>query len=224
MITPELEKLIFQGKAFYKTYVAAGTKCTLNIENDRFIIITDITYMGYGISMNDDTAANTQVSIYGEKGFNHFIFRNKLVGHTLVWNGATAEAVITRQLAPACKIDTYIVHTTQVGFSFINESTGTVLSGVTPYSNPGYEPPLDWGIEGMAGAVSVEQEFTPSAGFTNLLTNNPARLAGVGGPGTQQLQFPALLANKPIVSGIAYFPILNVSYIEVLGSPGNIGF
>jgi hypothetical protein len=34
-----------QGKAQFKTFVAGGSeRHVLNIENDRFIIITDITY------------------------------------------------------------------------------------------------------------------------------------------------------------------------------------
>ena len=50
MITPILEKLILSGRAFYKTAVVGGSKTTLNIENDRFIIITDILFLGYGTS------------------------------------------------------------------------------------------------------------------------------------------------------------------------------
>ena len=45
MITPHLEKLILCGKASYNTFVIGGSeKCILNVDNDRFIIITDIIY------------------------------------------------------------------------------------------------------------------------------------------------------------------------------------
>jgi len=75
MITPKLEKLIWEGKAFFKTFVAGSQKSTLNINNDRFIVITDITYSGYQLE-NFPVQENAQLNIYGEKGFNHYIFRN----------------------------------------------------------------------------------------------------------------------------------------------------
>jgi hypothetical protein len=50
MITPHLEKLILCGKAFFKTFVAGGDKHTLSFGNDRFIIITDITYFPMNVS------------------------------------------------------------------------------------------------------------------------------------------------------------------------------
>ncbi len=45
MLTPILEKLILSGKASYNTFVVGGSeKHILNVENDRFIIITDLLY------------------------------------------------------------------------------------------------------------------------------------------------------------------------------------
>ena len=45
MLSPKLEDLILKGRAFFRTAVIGGTqKATINIDDDRFIIITDMIY------------------------------------------------------------------------------------------------------------------------------------------------------------------------------------
>jgi hypothetical protein len=93
MITAKLEELIWQGRAFFKTLVVGGTqRQSLNISEDRFIIITDITYFSSGHFPVDPSGTfntwaflqrngmNTQLTILGEKGVNRFLFRNSFVG------------------------------------------------------------------------------------------------------------------------------------------------
>ena len=74
MIPEKLQKLILQGKAQANTFVAGGApKAVLNVQNDRFIIITSINYQSAlkseGLLINDDVALakvfrNTQVKIF----------------------------------------------------------------------------------------------------------------------------------------------------------------
>ena len=116
MVTPKLEEWILCGKAFFKTFVAGGDKHTLTFGNDRFIIITDITYfpMNIGTAVKGDETINlqnhnTQVAIYGERGYNHYIFRN--------FNDARNNSL---DFCGPTTINTYLLHEQQVGFSFCN--------------------------------------------------------------------------------------------------------
>lgn len=227
MITPHLEKLILTGRAFYKTAVVGGSKTTLNIDNDRFIVITDIHYLGYGsATIGTGTDNNTQLSIYGEKGFNHFIFANARTGSTEYWDtlAAAARRVTVRNAISNPKIDTYLIHTTQVGFSFIISGSAVPTStlAVASGNNPGLEPPIDYGKDGQTGALNVDTIITPVAGIDNDLVPRYTGI-GVGTAVSNQVQYPATAATKPLI-GAPAFPIANISYVEVLGVPGNIGF
>jgi len=226
MITPKLEELIWCGKAFFKTAVVGGSKTTINIENDRFIIITDILYLPYQWDQSTSYASSptTQLSIYGERGFNHYMFRNKAIYEGVVFDqNAGIVTSSGMQSVPPQQIDTYLIHTTQVGFSFINMFRNPASTlGVASGNNPAYEPPLDYGKDGMTGALNVDTSFDTAVGFTNQVVNRQTGL-GVGTNITQQVQVQAENAGKPQVNGNLYFPIANINYIEILGQPNNIG-
>lgn len=225
MITPKLEKLIWEGKAFFKTYNAGPQKSTLDIENDRFIIITDIIFSGFFNEDPDLNFFNMQLAIYGEKGFNHYVFRNRHQTQFPVYDGVT---VVDRRLYTTVepqKIDTYLLHTTQVGFSFMGNNQLTNL-GVGNFQelNPGYQPPLEYGKEGDVGVipVTVDAEDTTNAmrmQFQN--TRNPNALAG--NVVTNQIQYPASVNTLP-GAGVFEYCIATINYVEVLGQPDNIEF
>lgn len=224
MITPHLEKLIFEGKAFFKTFVAGGAKSTLNIDQDRFIIITDITYLPNQADTFGFQYINTQVSIYGEKGFNHYIFRNSNSSYVPVYDGATIQQRESYDTLNPVTINTYLLHTTQVGFSFLSRGgTGVPTYGVASVDNPGYLPPLDYGKDGDPGAITIPLDMT-NGGILNQLTNRQGYALSIGSNVTQQVQFPASAAAIPFVEGNPHFPVLNVNYVEILGQPTNIGF
>ena len=229
MITPILEKLILSGRAFYKTAVVGGTKTTVDIENDRFIIITGIHFLGYnsttfGIARD----AYTQLSIYGEKGFNHYFFANSRLSSTEYWDstaGASRTANVKTGISQP-KIDCYILHTTQVGFSFLVQ--GNVLpavgtNGVASGNNPGLEPPIDYGKDGQPGALNVDLTINVNPTLNSDLVPRFGGI-GVGSNISRQIQLPAVAATTPVVNNNAYFPIANIDYVEVLGIPENIGF
>jgi len=229
MITPILEKLILSGRAFYKTAVIGGTKTTVDIENDRFIIITGIHFLGYQsttFGLARDTL--TQLSIYGEKGFNHYMFANSRLSTTAYWD-STAGAERTANVKNAIsqpKIDCYILHTTQVGFSFLVQ--GNVLptvgtNGVASGNNPGFEPPIDYGKDGQTGALNVDLTVNMNPTLNCDLVPRYTGV-GVGTNISRQIQFPAVAATTPTVNNNAFMPIANIDYVEVLGIPDNIGF
>jgi len=232
MITPKLEELILCGKAFFKTAVVGGSKTTINIDNDRFIIITDITFLPYcnffDIDARNNANANTQISIYGEKGFNHYIFANqRLYGDAYFDSNAATEFTVARPMPLASQtIHCYLLHTTQVGFSFILSGTNfgpTSTLSIASFDNPAYEPPLDYGKDGMPSAINIDSDITNTLGLLNQVVNRATGL-GVGSAVSQQVQYPATGVTKPIVGGNSQYPIANVNYVEILGQPNNIGF
>lgn len=213
MITPKLEELLLCGKAFFKTFVAGGDKHTLTFGNDRFIIITDITYFPMNIPTSGTNNQNTQVSIYGERQYNNFIFRN--------WNDAGNE---TKDFTNPTTIHTFLVHDQQVGFSFCNAPFFQNLSlGVANGNNPGFPPPLDFGIDGQPGATpTILTMDTPGV---NIIQENLTTRAVGGVVESQQLLFP-FEASSRFGNGInnsREYPLLHVNYVEILGSSNNVG-
>ena len=243
MITTKLEDLIHCGRATFKTFVAGGTnKHILNIEQDRYIIITDITYFsGLWATMSElndlrnilETGFNTQVTILGNKGFNRFVFRN---------NFNTALANITENPRdPAktmnlpighCKIDTYLLHTESVSFSFSNGiNFGVSTAAISNAEVPAYNAPLDYGKDGLLNSLnSVAQqnyfEFLPPLAWvfdTQQLNLSPV---SAGNYITQEFSYPitpitTLDTNEKITKQWAA-PLLHVNYVEIKGLPNNI--
>lgn len=227
MITPKLEQLIWEGKAFFKTYVAGPTKSTLNIDNDRFIIITDVQFSGFA----DDNPVfgiqeypNIQLNIYGEKGFNHYLFRNNKQEQQVYYdsNNFTEQYAIVKTGNEPQTINTYLLHTTQVGFSFLlaNRIVNTVANASV--SNPSLTPPLDYGKDGDAGVISVVVSGVTGGTMTNFYTNRQGFALPDGVVTTQQIQFPVQAGTLPIAT--TNFCFANVNYIEILGKPENMQF
>jgi hypothetical protein len=226
MITPKLEELILCGKAFFKTFVAGGDKHTLHIGNDRFIIITDLIYfpmnLNTGGGLIDPTYKNhnTQVAIYGERGYNHYIFRNFLDSR-----GDSNKFIIP--IGPTT-INTYFLHEKEVGFSFCNAPYFTnQFMGVANTQNPGYTPPIEWGIDGQP--ASTDSTSTMDAAFTIPIQNNFTVRASSGSIESQQLLYPfsrdlsfGEFAGQTGFNFQYEYPILLVNYVEIIGSANNI--
>lgn len=236
MLTPKLEQLIWDGAASFKTFIAGGSqRHLLNINNDRFIIITDITYFNSGHFPNDQTAINniwsqlqrngmnTQVTIGGERGVNRFLFRNSFVA---VPNTTTS---LREHLSPigSTLINTYLIHTTQCAFTFSlaqDFTAQTVLP--TEAKNYALNTPTDYGRDGQPGVLPVTVSGTVAG--TAPYNDNFANRAGVPGINeSTEFSFPVdalndIVANKRINSWA--YPILHVNYVEIKGTPTKLGF
>jgi len=216
MITPTLEKLILCGKAFYKTFIAGGEKHTLDISDDRFIIITDITYFPMNCPPTDEDRGkdnhNTQVAIYGERGYNHFIFRN--------YNNTNVLNANIHGFTSPVTINTFMLHEQQVGFSFCNAPYFTnVVTAVVKTEDPAYQPPIDYGKNGDPGAVPVTVQATD---FSGTIFNNFSLFPTPGINESQQLRYPFDSATRFDINNNYEYPLLIVNYVEILGLPNNI--
>jgi hypothetical protein len=236
MLTPKLEQLIWEGKATFKTFVAGGSqRHLLNINNDRFIIITDITYFNSGHFPDDPTAAsnrwsllyaqgmNTQLTLGGERGVNRFLFRNSFVA---VPNAGSS---LTEHLSPigSTTLNTYLIHTTQVAFSFsfAQDFTNQTV-GNTRANNYALNTPTDYGRDGQPGVLPVTLEGTVNG--TAVYSDNFGNQASVPGVNeSKEFSFPVDSTNDiPATNRVNSwaYPILHVNYVEIKGLPSNLGF
>lgn len=210
MITPQLEKMILCGQAFFKSFVAGGDKHTLTFGNDRYIIITDITYFPSFVPTAGGQSTTQQVAIYGERGYNHYLFRSMI---------DLGEA--GRQTTGPITINTFILHEQQVGFSFCDAPfLSNTFNGVANTNNPGYKPPLDFGIDGQPGALPVL--LTADAQNAPVVQNNFVTRPTAGTNESQQVFFPFNAPNQLLVGDQNNYQFLLVNYVEILGQPGNI--
>lgn len=233
MLTPALEKLVLCGKASYNTFVAGGSeKHILNVQNDRFIIITDLTYycsvnlgnkaLEAGIVQINDLFTNhlnTQLKIFSTKSQNSFLFRNNILIQSISNDNKTFN------LSPSgnVKLDTYLIHESDVSFTFSYAGVRrSVLNGTTKAESIAFPPPFDYGKDGQPGAINVEKITADN--FNSLSTLNGGQLEITGGqPENLELSFP--VDTNYVYTNVlqAYAqPIVQVGYVEILGNPTNI--
>ena len=232
MITPHLEKLILCGKASYNTYVIGGAeKCILNVANDRFIIITDLTYFSQlnldeGVSNINMSEANlqilvnnlnTQLKIFSRKSNNTFLFRNQIEIATNLTS--TAHDVFP---IGSVKLDTFLIHDQDVSFTFSkNGSNAALTTAISPSGSIGNPPPFDYGTQGQTGAIPV-RIISGDLVFQNVPAGN--KELDKSAPQSLELMFAVNAATQLTnLKHSTSYPILNIGYIEILGSPTNIG-
>ena len=236
MLTPKLEQLIWEGKATFKTFVAGGSqRHLLNINNDRFIIITDITYFNSGHFPDDPSAAsnrwnilqaqgmNTQLTLGGERGVNRFLFRNSFVAVPNVGSS------FAEHLSPigSTTLNTYIIHTTQVAFSFsfAQDFTNQTVAN-TRANNYALNTPTDYGRDGQPGVLPVTVEGTVNG--TVVYSDNFGNQQSFPGVNeSREFSFPVDSTNDiPATNRVNSwaYPILHVNYVEIKGTPTNLGF
>lgn len=235
MLTPKLESLILNGRAAFRTFVAGGgQKCTLNIKQDHFIIITDITFhsamhMKQYSDLKDISQMldkmNTQVEIFSNKAFNRFLFRNN-------FNVARVQVDVDKYdfinlPSGNCRIDTYLIHTDNVSFTFsYGKNFRTITQNIAPAINPAQSPFSDYGKDGLNNSlpVNVQMNYQDLSG---IFTVNPLDLTGTIFNGTyRELAFP-VTADTKINREDTYeswqYDILHVNYVEIKGKPTDLG-
>ena len=229
MLSPTLEKLILCGKASYNTFVAGGSqKHILNVKNDRFIIITDLTYFSgintanrnLGLSADELKILvknfNTQLRIFSNKSFNQYVFRNQLnVVPNL--NGTLHDVWPVGSV----KLDTYLIHESDVSFTFSYAGSRALIDlGNTEADSIAFAPPYDYGKDGQAGVLPVRLKGnagtmkTSNSGQNKVDPNDQIDL---------QLSFPVDASTNILgLDNAVCYPILQIGYVEILGNPTNI--
>ena len=235
MITPHLEKLILCGKASFNTFVAgASEKSVLFVDNDRFIIITGLTYFP---SVNASKCLdltlvetqrilnlNTQVKIFSEKSINNYILRNAL-NVSEVKTSATDRNFALTPGSPI-KLDSYLIHDSSVSFSF--SYAGSVIDAaraVTKAQSVAYPEPIDYGKEGQTALPvrtigSTSDALVPVNIYSGGKFSNDGTANGFNEfvyPVDSNTAIPELNMNKA-----ANYPLLLVDYVEIIGNPTNI--
>lgn len=229
MLTHHLEKLILAGKASYNTFVAGGSqKHILPVDNDRFIIITDLIYFNsanaktfYEATRADveDLLANlnTQIRIFSSKSINQFLMRNAV--------NITPDSITGKyNIMPfgSVKIDTYLVHESNVSITFsyagdrLNIDTGNSETDSTAFA-----PPYDYGKDGQPGVLPVR--LVGGATATYKTANAGLGKVDAGDQIDLELSFPVDAAhNYAQLDNAAGYPILQIGYVEILGNPTNL--
>lgn len=246
MVTPVLEKLILSGKASYKTFVAGGAaKNVLPVGTNRYIIITDFTYFPFlpyeklydteNWLINLPSGTNcilTQMNIFSEKSFNHYVFKNE-------YHYADVPSIESggfMSMGAPTKIDCYLVHEKQITFSFIKEpdketalagGLNTVDFGNSPVNVPSKYVPLDYGADGQPVApINVNLRENWQAAGVDIAQIRPLGIESIGAtiqPNFNDLQLPvdATTAITNDLNGMAQsYPVVNVGYVEIIGKRG----
>ena len=232
MLTPALEKLVLCGKASYNTYVVGGAeKYILDVQSDRFIIITGLTYFsrlnatGYELTTAELTElynqSLTQLRVFSKKSNNLFLFRdNFTVNPTGLGDNAHHVSPIG-----SVKLDTYLIHDSSVSFTFSRSGKRRLTSALMNSTVPGTRPPFDYGRQGIVEALPVTVETRDTEGLDNL-SSFPAGLVDIPTlsaiPSTSEFTFPVDIDHYPELTQNFSIPVLLVEYVEILGNPTNI--
>jgi len=235
MITPILEKLILCGKASFNTFVAgASEKSILFVDNDRFIIITGLTYFPSVngekcLDLNEEEMQailnqNTQVKIFSEKSINNFIFRNELnVAEIRV---SSTNRYFTATPGAPIKLDTFLIHDNSVSFSFSYAlSVIDAARSITKAQSVAYPLPIDYGKEGQ-NALPVRTIGSTIDAVTpvNIYSGGPFSNDGSQN-GFNEFVYPVDIKTaipEANMNLAANYPLLLVDYVEIIGNPTNI--
>jgi hypothetical protein len=235
MITPHLEKLILCGKASFNTFVAgASEKSVLFVDNDRFIIITGLTYFPgvnaakcLDLTLTETEAIlnqNTQVKIFSEKSINNYIFRNALN----IAEVRTSATVRNFSLTPGApiKLDSYLIHDSSVSFTF--SYAGIVIDqvrSITKAQSVAYPQPIDYGKEGQT-ALPVRTVGLTSGALNPVNIYSGGKFSNDGSSnGFNEFVYPVDAATAIPITNLnqaANYPLLLVDYVEIIGNPTNI--
>lgn len=243
MITPILEKLILDGKAQYKTFVAGfSQKHILDIPQNRFIIITDLWYTptfyydsrGAGpnqVSNFRNRNMITQLTLLGDKGFNRFLFKNSIyINNVGRIPGSSTPGLISSEemITPnnPIHITTYLTHINNVSFTFSNsEDIGITAIAQAPNNVYALRPDADYGKEGQAGVISTTALSQTAISIYEVAYHN--QKLGTGTSGNNEFSYP-VNGNTDLPQDfraeLVSYPIVNVGYVEILGQPDNIGY
>ena len=239
MITPHLEKLILSGNASYNTFVIGGSeKSILNVAKNRFVVITDITYFHqlnldegsanvlsiFDINLFLQTSLNTQLRVFSRKSNNLFMFRNNVNFQLVLGTGPRDNEYIVTANGET-HLNTYLIHEDDISFTFskVGENS-TIVTRISPSESIGNAPPFDYGLIGQPGALlaRLKTKFTDSLLMENVPAGNKYKQL----PTAFSFEFANEVNNTTKLQNLenpSAYPIVLVGYVEVNGTPTNIG-
>jgi len=229
MVTDRLQKLIIEGKAIYKTFTVGGAeKSIINVTPDRFVIITNLIYMGSScckILGNTvelsllETHGNTQLKIFSTKSYNQFMFRDFVdISETAAGDYMVTPKGITN-------IDTFLIHESDISFTFSKcGPSQNVTTARTPAQGIAYQTPFDYGKVGQPGAILTRQVSSSVLGVTaKESVEGGTNFVTSGQQQEGQFNFPVDANTQyTFLNHVANYPILNVQYLEIPGIPANL--
>lgn len=239
MITPHLEKLILSGNASYNTFVIGGSeKSILNVAKNRFVVITDITYFHqlnldegsanilsvFDLNLFLQTSLNTQLRVFSRKSNNLFMFRNSVNFETVNARAVEdLEYIVTAN--GETHLNTYLIHEDDISFTFSKVGENERISvNISPPESIGNAPPFDYGLQGqfLPLPVAVKTRFIESLNLQNVPAGNKYKLL----PPSFSYEFCNEVNNTTKLNNLenpSAYPIVLVGYVEVNGTPTNIG-
>ena len=124
-------------------------------------------------------------------------------------------------------LDTYLIHTSDVSFTFskIGDLTPTI-AGFTNDLSIGFPPPFDYGKAGQTGAITCLQQTVPDLDTVQQIEVQGNIGINGGRQEVEQFTTSVTAATKFLETELKFavsYPLVNVSYIEIYGSPSNIG-
>lgn len=231
-----LDRLVLCGKASFGTFVAGGSeKPCLEVDSNRFVIITGFTFFPYSDTDNTDaiddwfTRMIIQMQIVSDKSKNNFVFRNNFGSNVYITGGDPP--VFNNYYQPGCPVtidNLFLIHESDVAFLF---SFGTritpVLTNTTPPEGVGLAPPSGYGKRGLRSGGN------PIAVVQEAATVSPSHLYNVGGRGVpstkgvfnaNELRFPVVDPTTTFaeIASQWQYPIVNVKYYEIQGNPHDL--
>ena len=225
MLTPHLERLIWEGQAAFDTFVVGGTeKHILSVKPDTWTIITGITYFPRLAGATfDEWSLNrlTQLNVFSRDNFNNFLFRNNYTAADLTGTTAPEQAGFN---GTPITLDVYLIHERDIAFTFSNgQQLSPITAGTTESDTISAPLPLDYGNAADPGALPVQlSSRTDPSTFIYFGGDSVPRVAGARS--FKQLQFPVNAANQLTnISNPHSMPIALISYVSISGSkPANI--
>jgi hypothetical protein len=247
MLSNNLQKLVLTGRASYNTFCASGSnKNVLNVTNDRFIIITQIHYQNLvRVPAPDDPTAipfnnfvdkltynqllkeaNTQLKIFSSKSNNHFVFRDTFNTVPYLDPDSGADGFLLNPTTNSV-LDSYLIHTSDVSFTFskVGELTPTI-AGFTNDLSIGFPPPFDYGKAGQPGAITNVLQTVPDLDPVQQIEVQGNIGINGGRQEVEQFTTSVTAGTKFLETELKFavsYPIVNISYVEIYGSPTNIG-
>lgn len=231
MITPLLEKLILEGKAFHGTFVHTGRSSRLQLPENSRIIVHHLQVQHFADTEGTETTnfdamtakALHQLRVGSDKTNSYFIIRSNIDFQLSLEDPDAPQKYICNGV---WELDTFLTHESDVFFEFTRapKISGWVETfNQIPGRIPNVSPPNGYGNDSNGG-IATQDQLDFGVAPANLVRFRGSQ----GGSDFGQVQsfnlnwgVSPITALTPIntasPAGIYSFPITTVSYVLIQG-------